>query len=113
MSDIPAVTDATFEQAVLQAKRPVVVDFWAEWCAPCRMLAPHIEELAEKYADELDVFKMDVDKNSVIPETLGISSIPVIAMFRPGQPPQGVLGFHTLAQLEERFGLQIPEPAAE
>lgn len=106
MSDIPVVTDDTFEELVLKATRPVVVDFWADWCGPCKMLAPHIDALAEKYGDSIDVLKMDVETNSTVPAALSISSIPVIAMFRPGQPPVGLLGFHTLAQLEARFGLE-------
>ncbi len=99
-------TDETFEQLVLEAERPVLVDFWATWCGPCRMVAPELEKLAEKYEGVLDVVKVDVDANPMISGAFGIQSIPTIAYFKPGDQPRGVLGAMRMAQLEEVFGLQ-------
>ena len=85
-SNVPEVTDATFETDVLQSTKPVVVDFWAEWCGPCRMVAPEIEKLAAKYAGVVEVRKLDVDANPHTAMHYGIMSIPTVAMFAPGQP---------------------------
>ncbi len=98
-------TDETFEKLVLESEKPVVVDFWATWCGPCRLVAPELEKLAEKYEDVLDVVKLDVDQNPMIASAFGIQSIPTIAFFKPGEQPRGVLGFMPMAQLEKAFGL--------
>jgi thioredoxin 1 len=90
---------------VLKNERPVVVDFWATWCGPCKMVAPEMEKLAEKYAGAVDVVKVDVDANPRLSQTFNIMSIPTIAFFRPGQQPMGVIGFRPLEQLEQQFGL--------
>jgi thioredoxin 1 len=102
---IQHATDETFEKLVLESEKPVVVDFWATWCGPCRMVAPELEKLAEKYEGVVDVVKVDVDANPMIAGTFGIQSIPTIAFFKPGEQPRGVLGFLPLSQLEEAFGL--------
>jgi thioredoxin 1 len=102
MSDIQHATDATFEELVLNSDRPVVVDFWAAWCGPCKMVAPELEKLAAKYGDQIAVVKVDVDANPAF----NIMSIPTIALFRPGEQPKGVTGFRNLSQLETEFGLQ-------
>ena len=102
---IQHATDETFEKLVIESERPVVVDFWATWCGPCRMVAPELEKLAEKYEGVVDVVKVDVDANPMISGAFGIQSIPTIAFFKPGEQPRGVLGFKPLAQLEEAFGL--------
>ena len=106
MSEVQHATDETFEALVLKNERPVVVDFWAAWCGPCRMVAPEIEKLAVKYAGEIDVVKVDIDANPGLSRSLGIMSIPTIAFFRPGQEPTGVVGFRRLEELEEAFGLR-------
>ncbi len=106
-------TDETFEQLVLEAKRPVVVDFWATWCGPCRIVAPELEKLAAKYEGVLDVVKVDVDASPMISGSFGIQSIPTIAFFKPGEQPRGVVGFMPMAELEKAFGLmELLEPAA-
>ena len=105
MGTIKEITDATFEQEVLHSERPVVVDFWAAWCGPCRMVAPEMEKLAQKYEGAVDVVKVDVDANPSLMQAFNIMSIPTIAFFKPGAQPQGVVGFKPLEQLEQQFGL--------
>jgi len=121
MAEIKHATDSTFEELVLKAERPVVVDFWAAWCGPCKMVAPEMEKLAEKYEGAVDVVKVDVDANPRISQAFNIMSIPTIAFFRPGTDengvaftPQGVVGFRPLEQLEAQFGLKqfTPVPAS-
>jgi thioredoxin 1 len=105
MAEIKAVTDATFDQEVVNNEKPVLVDFWAAWCGPCKMVAPEMEKLAEKYDGSVQVVKVDVDANPAISQRYGIMSIPTIAFFRPGQQPMGVVGFRPMEQLEQQFGL--------
>src|SRR4026208_363973 len=117
MVEIKHATDATFEELVLKSERPVVVDFWAAWCGPCRMVAPELEKLAEKYDGAVDVVKVDVDANPALSQAFNILSIPTIAFFQPGKQPMGVQGFKPLEQLEVQFGLaayaiDLPDPAA-
>ncbi len=114
MAEIKAATDTTFEELVLHSERPVVVDFWAAWCGPCRLVAPEMEKLAAKYEGAVDVVKVDVDANPGLSQAFNIMSIPTIAFFQPGQQPMGVVGFRPLEQLEQQFGLQkfTPKPAA-
>jgi thioredoxin 1 len=112
MANIREATDANFDEMVLNAERPVVVDFWAAWCGPCKMVAPEMEKLAEKYAGAVDVVKVDVDANPQISMRFNIMSIPTIAFFRPGAQPQGVIGFRPMEQLEQQFSLQQYEKAA-
>ena len=114
MAEIRVATDANFEELVLKSERPVVVDFWAAWCGPCKMVAPEMEKLAEKYEGAVDVVKVDVDANPGLSQAFNILSIPVIAFFKPGQQPQGVVGFRPLEQLEQSFGLaEFALPPAE
>ena len=112
MAEIQHATDANFEELVLKADRPVVVDFWAAWCGPCKMVAPEMEKLAEKYEGRVDVVKVDVDANPRLSQAFNIMSIPTIAFFKPGATPQGVVGFRPLDQLEVQFGLAEFEAAA-
>ena len=113
MSEIKVATDANFQELVLGSDKPVVVDFWAAWCGPCRMVAPEMEKLADKYDGTIQVVKVDVDANPMLSQAFNIMSIPTIAFFRPGTDengkaytPQGVVGFRPLEQLEAQFGLK-------
>lgn len=93
MSNAAAVSDTTFEQDVLQADQPVLVDFWATWCQPCRMVAPIVEEIAGEQAGKLKVVKLDVDENQRTAMQYGVSSIPTLILFKGGQPVERVVGF--------------------
>jgi thioredoxin 1 len=86
------VNDSTFEKEVLQSEQPVLVDFWAAWCGPCRALAPIVDEVATQYTGKLKVMKMDVDKNSATPGRYGIRGIPALLLFKGGKSPNRLSG---------------------
>ena len=111
MSNVTEATDATFDQLVLQNDKPTVVDFWATWCGPCRLVAPEIDKLAAKYAGSVDVVKVDVDANPATAMKYGIMSIPTVAYFKPGEPPRAAVGFRPLEALEQAFELELAESA--
>jgi thioredoxin 1 len=90
--DIFNVTDDTFEEEVLKAELPVLVDFWAVWCGPCQMVAPTVEYLAQNYKDKLMVAKMNVDDNMNVPAKYGIMSIPALLLFKAGEVVETVIG---------------------
>ena len=114
MVEIKHATDATFEDLVLKAERPVVVDFWAAWCGPCKLVAPEMEKIAAKYEGAIDVVKVDVDANPGLSRAFNIMSIPTIAFFAPGKQPMGVVGFRPMEQLETQFQLaSFPKVGAE
>ena len=87
------VTDETFEDVVLKADLPTVVDFWAVWCGPCKMIAPVLEEIALEYEGKLQVTKLDVDHNQASAMKFGVMSIPTLILFKNGQPAERVIGF--------------------
>jgi thioredoxin 1 len=90
---IAEVNDATFEQEVLQSEQPVLVDFWAAWCGPCRALAPTVDEIASEYSGRLKVAKMDVDRNQATPMRYGIRGIPALLIFKGGKVADQIVGF--------------------
>ena len=94
------VTDANFQDEVLKSSTPVLVDFWAEWCGPCKMIAPAVDELAKKYDGKLRVGKMDVDSQPNASETYGVQGIPTLILFKGGQPIAQVVGYRTKDQLD-------------
>src|SRR3954449_12346828 len=110
---IQHATDDTFEQLVLKNEKPVVVDFWATWCGPCKLVAPEMEKIAAKYDGSIDVVKVDVDANPGLSRAFNILSIPTIAFFAPGKQPMGVVGFRPMEQLESQFNLAQFTPKAE
>lgn len=87
-----AVTDSDFEKDVLGSDVPVLVDFWAEWCGPCRMIAPSLEAVAEEYDGKAGVFKMNVDENQNVPNRYGIRGIPTLILFKGGQEQERIVG---------------------
>ena len=89
------VSDANFEAEVLQSDRPVLVDFWAAWCAPCRMIAPTVAQVAEKYSDSARVVKLNVDDNPNVPQKYGIKGIPTLILFKNGKEEERVVGATT------------------
>ncbi|MEA3376304.1 MAG: thioredoxin [Chloroflexota bacterium] len=102
MADFLEVTDSSFESEVLQADKPTLVDFWAEWCGPCKMVAPVVEEIAAEYDGKLQVAKMDVDGNRETPASYGIQGIPTLILFKDGEEATRIIGFRPKqAVLEE------------
>lgn len=93
------VTDATFENEVLKADKPVLVDYWADWCAPCRQLSPIVEELARVYGDRMVFAKLDTNANPAVPTAQGVMALPTLQFFRGGQVVQSLQGGKTKAAL--------------
>jgi len=102
MSDkIVHVSDATFDTEVLSSETPVLVDFWAEWCGPCKMIAPVLDEIAEEYDGKLKVVKVDVDANPEIPPKFGIRGIPTLIIFKGGSAEATKVGALSKSQLAD------------
>ena len=103
MANPTAITDDTFGSEVLEADTPVLVDFWAEWCAPCKMIAPIVDELAEEYDGKMKFTKLDVDSNPQIAMNYGVRGIPTLMIFSGGQPVGQVVGAVSKQALKSRI----------
>jgi len=112
VSNLNVVSDATFEADVLKADEPVLVDFWAPWCGPCRAVGPIIEQVAELYAGRVKVAKLNVDENPLTSQAYGIRSIPTVALFKGGEVIDGVLGAAPLPFFTGMLDKHL-EPGAE
>jgi thioredoxin 1 len=97
------VTDETFNQEVLKSDTPTLVDFWAVWCGPCRMVAPVVDEMAREQAGKLKVMKLDVDENQNTAMTYGVMSIPTLILFKNGQPVERIVGFRPKGDMEKKI----------
>ncbi|MEO6041516.1 MAG: thioredoxin [Croceibacterium sp.] len=94
------VTDASFQSDVLEADKPVLVDFWAEWCGPCKMIAPALEEISEELAEQVTIAKMDIMENPEVPGRIGVQSIPFMVLFKNGEAVAHKLGAAPKSQLK-------------
>lgn len=103
MAGVLQVTDQSFEEEIVKSDMPVMVDFWAAWCGPCRMVGPTVEELAKEYQGKIKVAKMDVDQNHQTPARFGIRNIPTIMFFKGGEVAGTVIGAQTKSYLEEEI----------
>ena len=104
---IKHISDASFEADVLQAGKPVLVDYWAEWCGPCKMIAPILDEVSASYKDKLQIAKMNVDENRDIPAKFGIRGIPTLMLFKDGQLAATKVGALSKAQLTQFLDQQL------
>jgi thioredoxin 1 len=100
-NDVIELQDSTFQQEVLKSDVPVLVDFWAEWCGPCKMIAPTVDELAKQYKGKVKVAKMDVDKHQQVPQQFGIRSIPTLLVFKGGRVVDTIIGAVSKSKLED------------
>jgi thioredoxin 1 len=100
-----AITTSQFDAEVLGSETPVIVDFWAEWCGPCRAVSPILEQIAEERADELRVVKVNIDEEPELQQRYGILSIPTIVLFKGGEPAAAAIGAQPKRMLEQSLGL--------
>jgi thioredoxin 1 len=92
MANLQQITDAQFSQEVLNSNVPVLIDFWAEWCAPCRALTPMLEEVAQEFGPKVKIVKINIDENPETPSQFGVRSIPTMILFKAGQPVDQLIG---------------------
>src|SRR5437016_12538175 len=100
-----AVTESSFEQEVLQSDKPVIVDFWAEWCGPCHAVAPVLDKIVQERPDELKLVKVNIDQEQGLAMRYGIASIPTIVLFKGGEPAAAAVGAQPKSALEKSLGL--------
>ena len=103
MKNVVQITDQNFETTVGAAQQPVLVDFWATWCAPCKMLKPLIDELASEYQGRVTIAELDVDANPITASKFGVLSIPSLILFRGGKPAERIVGYKPKAFLKQRI----------
>lgn len=103
MGNVLEVTDQTFEQEILNSDIPAMVDFWAAWCGPCRMVAPVVEELAMEYSGKVKIAKMNVDQNHQTPAKFGIRNIPTLILFKEGKAVNTIIGAQPKSVIEEEI----------
>ncbi len=103
MSDLPNVTDSNFQAEVIESEQPVLVDFWAPWCGPCRVVAPVLEEIAAEQAEKLRVVKLNVDDNQRTAAQYGVMSIPTMILFKNGQPAKKIVGAYPKRKLVQEL----------
>ena len=103
MSDLLQVTDDNFDAEIMNSELPAMVDFWAEWCGPCRMVGPVVEELANEYQGKIKFAKMDVDKNRQTPARFGIRNIPTLILFKGGEVTNTIVGAHPKSSIEDEL----------
>jgi thioredoxin 1 len=103
MADLLHVSDATFEEEIIKADIPAMVDFWAEWCGPCKMVGPAVESLAKEYEGKVKIAKMDVDENRETPAKFGIRSIPTLILFKEGKVAHTIIGAVPKGDIEQEL----------
>lgn len=111
MSNLPEVTDATFEQEVLASERPVVVDFWAPWCGPCRVVGPILDQLAAEHASRVKFVKLNVDANPATGARYHVLSIPTVILFENGEPREIVVGARPRSYYEQAWAAWLQAAA--
>ena len=102
-----AVTEATFDEEVIQSGKAVLVDFWAEWCGPCHAVAPVLDKIAEERSDELKLVKVNIDEEQELAQRYGVMSIPTMILFRDGEPAAAVIGAQPKGAIERALGLGV------
>jgi thioredoxin 1 len=107
MANTVAVTDSTFEEVVLKAPSPILVDFWATWCRPCQMVAPILEQLTQEYSGKLTIAKLDVDQNQQTAQKYRVMSIPMMILFKQGKPVTTIIGFKPKDQLKKQLDAEL------
>jgi thioredoxin 1 len=102
-----AITEATFDEQVIQSEKPVLVDFWAEWCGPCHAVLPVLEKIVEEHAGELRLVKVNIDEEQELANRYGVMSIPTVILFKDGEPSAAVIGAQPKGAVERALGLGV------